>query len=152
MYRGLLFLLFLLTYNCATVFGADSDAVGRLKTINGPVYILRGSEQTAASLDMRIFRNDILLTGKQGSTGIVFNDNSTLSLGPDTKFQLASYEFNALEKKACFVGRIRRGTMVYLSGLIARMNAEATRFETPAAVAGVRGTKLAIKVEGGDNE
>ncbi|MDO9309581.1 MAG: FecR domain-containing protein [Deltaproteobacteria bacterium] len=152
MYHGLLFLLFLMVYSCTCAFAADSDAVGRVKTINGPVYIIRGAEQSAAKIDMKIVRNDILLTGKQGSMGIVFNDNSTLSLGPNTKFRLASYEFNALEKKAGFVGQIRRGTMVYLSGLIARMNADATRFETPVAVAGVRGTKLAIKVEGGDNE
>ncbi|MFH1028788.1 MAG: hypothetical protein V1791_12370, partial [Pseudomonadota bacterium] len=74
MYHGLCFLLLLMVYNCSCVFAADSDAVGRVKTINGPVYIIRGAEQSAAKIDMKIVRNDILLTDKQGSMGIVFND------------------------------------------------------------------------------
>lgn len=152
MNRNYLCLQLLLLLSCSSVFAADSDAVGRIKTVSGSADIIRESKSVAATLGMKIAKSDTLQTGKQGSMGIVFNDNSTLSLGSDTKFHLSQYEFNVLEKKVGFVGKIRRGSMVYLSGLIAKMNADATRFETPVAVAGVRGTKLAIMVEGGDNE
>lgn len=146
------FILLLLVVTCASASAADSDAVGRVKTVHGPAYVVRGSETVSAIKGLKVMKSDTLLTGKQGSIGIVFNDNSLLSLGSDTRFLLSSYEFNVLEKKASFVGRILRGSMIYLSGLIAKMNSEAARFETPVAVAGVRGTKLAIRVEGGDNE
>jgi hypothetical protein len=152
MNHGFLLILLLLIFNCPRVFAADSDTVGRIKTVSKPTYVLRGVEKITAKPNMKIIRNDTLLTGKQGSVGIVFNDNSTLSLGPDSIFKLVHYEFNVLDKKTGFIGRIRRGSMIYLSGLIAKMNIDVVRFETPTAVAGVRGTKLAIKVEGDDNE
>jgi len=152
MKRRYLLLFLLLAFNYSGAFAADSDAVGRIKTVSGDASILRGANKLAARLEMRILRSDTLLTGKQGSMGIVFIDNSTLALGSNSIFKLARYEFNVLEKKTGFTGQIRRGTMIYLSGLIAKMNANAVSFETPAAVAGVKGTKLAIKVEGDDNE
>lgn len=42
------------------------------------------------------------------------------------------------------VNRLARGTMVYLSGVIAKTKPEAVRFETKTAVCGIRGTYLAI--------
>ena len=152
MYRGLLLLVFLFILSASCAFAADSDAVGRIRTVSGDAHILRGTDKLAAKPEMRIVKNDTLLTGKQGSLGIVFIDNSTLALGSNSIFKLARYEFNVLERKAGFIGQMRRGSLIYLSGLIAKMNADAVRFETPAAVAGVRGTKLAIKVERDDNE
>lgn len=152
MYRGCLLLVFLFVFSANWAIAADGDAVGRIRTVSGDAHILRGADKLAAKPEMRIVRGDTLLTGKQGSIGIVFIDNSTLALGSNSIFKLASYDFNVLEKKAGFVGQIRRGSLIYLSGLIAKMNADAVRFETPAAVAGVRGTRLAIKVEGDDNE
>lgn len=152
MMRNSLIILSLLLFYSTSAFAADVIPVGRIKNASGAAFILRGTETVSAIPGMSIGKSDTIMTGKQGTIGIVFNDNSTLSLGSNSKFQLAQYEFNVLEKKIGFVGRIMRGSMVYLSGLIAKMNAEATRFETPVAVAGVRGTKLAIKVEGNENE
>lgn len=152
MKRNLLLALLLLMSVCSGVHASDKDPVGRIKTVLGAAHVIRDSERIRAEPGTKLLKNDALETGKQGSLGIVFNDNSTLSLGPETRFLLSRYEFDVLEKKAGFIGKISRGTMVYLSGLICKLNADAARFETPAAVAGIKGTKLAIKVEGEDNE
>lgn len=143
-------LLMFVNINC--VFAAAGEPVGRIKTAVSPAHISRGPEKIAAKPGLVIIKSDTLVTGKQGSLGIVFNDNSTLALGSNSIFNLTHYEFNVLDKKVGFVGKISRGSMVYLSGLIAKMNADAVRFETPAAVAGIKGTKLGIMVEGDDNE
>ncbi len=152
MKQNLLLILILLMSICTGAYASDNYPVGQVKTAIGTAHVIRGSERIKAEPGTKIFKSEALETGKQGSMGAVFNNNSTLSLGPETRFVLSRYEFNVLEKRAGFVGQIRRGTMVYLSGLIAKLNAGATRFETPAAVAGIKGTKLAIKVDGGDNE
>jgi hypothetical protein len=39
--------------------------------------------------------------------------------------------------------------LTYLTGVMAKLNPKAVRFETPMAVCGVRGTHFAIKVEEG---
>jgi len=152
MYSKLFLILFFLIACHTFAFAADGEMAGRIKTVKEPAYVLRGDQKITAMQSMKITKSDTLVTGRQGALGIVFSDNSTMSLGSDTKFQISQYEFNVLERKTGFVGRIRQGTMVYLTGQIAKMNSNATRFETPVAVAGVRGTRLAIKVEGGDNE
>lgn len=146
------FFILMLSFNINCAFAAAGEPVGRIKTAASPAHVMRGAEKIPAKSGMVIIKSDTLVTGKQGSLGIVFNDNSTLALGSNAIFNLTHYEFNVLDKKAGFVGKISRGSIVYLSGLIAKMNADAVRFETPAAVAGIRGTKLAIRVEGDDNE
>jgi hypothetical protein len=50
-------------------------------------------------------------------------------------------------EKLSFIAQIKKGTVVYLTGLIAKLNHSAVRFETPTAVCGIRGTHFAIKVE-----
>lgn len=146
-----LILFFLIAFQ-ASLFASDGEMAGTIKTVKEPAHVIRGSQKIAARQGMKVAKSDTLLTGSQGALGVVFSDNSSMSLGSNTKFQISQYEFNVLERKTGFVGKVRQGTMVYLSGQIAKMNANATRFETPAAVAGVRGTRLAIQVEGTDNE
>jgi hypothetical protein len=137
---------------CGVCAVSGTDEVGKIKTLKGSVVIQRGNAPVPARMGMDILRNDTLITGANSSLGILFTDNSTLSLGNNSKIHLSEYEFDVAAKKAGFVGLVRRGTVVYLSGLIAKMNSEAVKFKTPTAVAGVRGTKLAISVEGGDDD
>ena len=40
-----------------------------------------------------------------------------------------------------------RGVTTYVSGRIAKLSPDAVRLETPAAIVGVRGTTLAIRVD-----
>ena len=46
-----------------------------------------------------------------------------------------------------FVFNIVRGVAAYVSGQIAKLAPESIRLETPAAIVGVRGTSLAVRVE-----
>jgi hypothetical protein len=40
-----------------------------------------------------------------------------------------------------------RGVVAYVSGRIAKLAPDAVRIETPAAILGVRGTTLAIRID-----
>jgi hypothetical protein len=40
-----------------------------------------------------------------------------------------------------------RGAAVYASGQIAKLSPDAVRLETPAAIVGVRGTTVAVRVD-----
>ena len=142
----------LIVFSASSVLAEEADEIGKIKTLKGAVSIQRANVEIRAQIGMGIVKNDVLLTGSTGAMGILFNDNSTLSMGNNTKIQLSEYEFDVLSQKAGFVARIRSGTMVYLSGLIAKMNSDGVKFKTRVAIAGVRGTKLAIKVEGKDDD
>jgi hypothetical protein len=79
-------------------------------------------------------------------------DNSVLSLGPNSRVILTQFSFEPAEEKLSFVAKFRNGTLIYLTGLIGKLNRKGVRFETPNAVCGVRGTHFAIKVDAQDDD
>jgi hypothetical protein len=91
--------------------------------------------------------NDILNTGEDGTIGVMFNDETVLSLGAKSEVVLNEYVFNPERSRFSFVLRVVRGTAAYMSGLIAKISPDAVRFITPSASIGVRGTKMVIQVE-----
>jgi hypothetical protein len=91
---------------------------------------------------------DTLVTGRDGSLGVILRDDSSLSIGPGSRLVLRRFRFSPSEGKFELVARISRGTMAYLSGLIGRLSPEKVRIETPSATIGIRGTRFALKVGG----
>lgn len=121
--------------------------IGVIKNIKGPVFIEREKASIPAKISDPLLENDTIVTGKGGSMGAVLSDNSVISSGPNTRLVLSQFVFNPAEKKASSTVQITRGTMTYLSGLIAKHDSQAVRFVTSTAVCGLRGTHLAIYVE-----
>ena len=89
---------------------------------------------------------DTLVTGRDGSIGVILRDDSSLSIGPGSRLVLRSFQFSPPEGKFDLVAQISRGTMAYLSGLIGKLAPEKVRIETPTATIGIRGTRFALKV------
>jgi hypothetical protein len=130
---------------------ADSTA-GYVKTVKGTASIIRQGKTVPAVAGARVFKEDTLRTGPDGSLGITFLDDTVMSLGASTEIALKDFEFSPAEGRLSMVIRMLRGTAVYLSGIIAKLAPKAVRFETPKANIGVRGTRFAVKVEGDSKE
>ena len=90
---------------------------------------------------------DILKTGDGGALGLIFYDDTIISMGPRTELAIEAYLFEPLEGKLAFIAKILRGTVSYLSGQIAKLSPESVKLVTPAATIGVRGTHVLIKVD-----
>jgi hypothetical protein len=133
----------------AAVFAAD-DSVGNVKTVSGKVSIMRNNTTISPAIGEKIFSSDVLRTGPDSSIGVVFKDDTLVSLGPDSRLVITKFLFSPAENKLSIVLNMFRGTLVYLSGIIAKLAPEAVRIETPVASIGVRGTKFAVRVEGKD--
>jgi len=146
--KRLISLLLALAFLQAGLAGAEPVSVGSVKNIQGRVHIVRGGETVPAEVGSRLYQNDTIVTGEAGTIGVLFKDNSGLSMGPDSRLQITRYVFDPAASQLGFVARVTKGTMVYLSGLIAKLGRDSVRFETTTAVAGVRGTRLAIQVQG----
>jgi hypothetical protein len=126
---------------------AAEKGIGVIKNIKGPVFIEREKASIPAKMSDQLFENDIIVTGKGGSMGAVLIDNSVISSGPNTRLILSQLVFDPAEKKLSSTVQITRGTLTYLSGLIAKHDSKAVKFLTPTASCGIRGTHLAIYVE-----
>ncbi|MFA5182280.1 MAG: FecR domain-containing protein [Syntrophales bacterium] len=118
-----------------------------MKNVSGQAFIERNKVMVPAKVKDRLMANDILVTGQTGSMGLILQDNSVMSLGSNTRLVISKFMFEPADAKLSFVAQIKKGTVVYLTGLIAKLNHGGVRFETPAVVCGIRGTHFAIKVE-----
>jgi hypothetical protein len=121
------------------------EIIGTVRNSQGEAAITREGRVLPASEGTKLFAGDTLSTGSDGSLGIILRDDSTLSLGPGSSFIIQKFLFSPAEGKLGLLGRLTRGTMAYLSGLIGKLSPESVRLETPTASIGIRGTRFAVK-------
>ena len=130
------------------VTSAAADAfVGVVKTLEGGAVITRNGETIAVGTGMEIQRADLVKTDRHGTIGLVFSDDTRITMGPNTEIAVDDYLFEPVEKKLSFVLRLIRGTVSFLSGQIAKLSPESVQLVMPAATIGVRGTHVLIKVD-----
>jgi hypothetical protein len=124
-----------------------SPKVATIQKMSGAAMIIRQGQNIPATVGLEIWENDSLRTGPNGSMGVVFIDDTLLSLGPGSVLVVEKFLFAPKQGKFSIVLKMVKGTAAYLSGLISRLAPEAAYFETPTASIGIRGTKFVVKVE-----
>jgi hypothetical protein len=131
----------------APAFAQPAPApAGRIKLISGSVFVVRGGTPLAAQAGQTIFEADSLRTGADGRVGITLKDDTRVSLGPSSEVRVDRFIYAPAEGRLGLVLNVVRGVMAYVSGRIAKLAPDSIRLETPAAVMGVRGTTLALRV------
>jgi hypothetical protein len=140
-------LCFLMTMLLPCHAMGEASPNGKIKTSMGNVVIIRGGEQIAMNTGDRLYQNDMIRTGADSSVGIIFEDNTILSLGPKSEIVIDEYVFAPREGKLSIMASLLKGTASYLSGIIGRQSPESVKFQTPDATIGIRGTKFLVKVE-----
>ena len=139
----------LLIYLCISLFSIllASDSIGFVKKLNGDATIQRDKNVIQISIGTKLLSKDVIKTSKSSSVGLIFKDNTLISLGSNTQFDIEKYEFEPEDKKEVFTARIAKGTMTCLTGLISKLNPDAMVIKAKSAAIGIRGTHFAISVE-----
>jgi hypothetical protein len=139
--------LFVLIALFAGMATAQVDPIGRIKDVEGTAHITQNGRRSEAKVGEAVYLNDVLETGVDGSMGVTFRDESRLSLGADTSLTVDEFVYSAEEKSGSFLTRMTRGTLLFVSGLIAKSSPEAAKVETPEGTIGIRGTRFLVHVE-----
>jgi len=126
-----------------THHAAGAEVIGRVKVTHGDVFIISEGVSTRAEPGSLVKAADTLITGSGGSIGITLRDDTRISLGPVSAMHMKDFEFEPLEGKHLFVGRITKGSMLYES----HWAGKTASLETPNATIGIRGTRFLIRVE-----
>lgn len=132
------------------IFSTDTwaqQSAGFLKNLSGDVTIQRGESIIAADQGLQLMNNDILLTGAKGSAGIIFTDGTTITIGPDSEFNIKNYQFKPDTETYAFSMYLNKGSAIYSSGKIGKLSPKSVDIATPRASVGVRGTRFIIEVE-----
>ena len=141
--------IFILLWFSANVSpGYASATIATVQKVSGMAAIVRQGQAMSATVGLEIWENDTLRTGPDGSIGVIFSDDTLLSLGPESTLFIDKFLFAPREGKYSIVLRMVKGTAAYLSGLISKLSPDSAHFETPTASIGIRGTKFVVRVEG----
>lgn len=127
-----------------------ADGIGTIKTLNGMVEIERSESMIPASIGMPVYAEDQIYTGEDGTVGLLFNDDSRLSLGPNSKLSLDQFSFDENTHDGNFDVSIKEGTLSVISGKLTEKTPGALKVKTPSAILAVRGTEFSVKVD--DNQ
>ena len=130
----------------APAFGQQSVAAGHIKVVSGSAFIVRAAGIVPAQVGQAVFETDSLRTDADGRIGVTLKDDTRVSLGPGSEVRLDRFAYVPAADQVGFALKIVRGVVAYVSGRIAKLAPDAIRLETPAAILGVRGTALAIRV------
>jgi hypothetical protein len=131
----------------SSTLGAEEIA-GSVKTAGGGAVVHRGSQTIPAQGGMHLLVNDVLQTSADGRLGVILQDGTGIGLGPNTELRIDNFVYDPSAGKLSLLLRLARGVMAYFSGGIARLAPGAVTVETPVGVIGLRGTHLAVTVEG----
>jgi hypothetical protein len=123
------------------------DVVGRVKSAEGAVFIVRQNASVPAQAGQPLYQSDTVRTGADGRMGVTLKDETRVSLGPNTEVRIDQFLYSPGQGSLRLVLNIARGLVAYVSGRIAKLSPDAVRLETPSAILGVRGTRMVIRVE-----
>jgi hypothetical protein len=125
-----------------------SSWVGQIKVSRGIVVLERGGQRLPGMVGVRLKENDVVLTEANGSVGLMFNDNSVLSMGPNAEVVLERYAYDSTTYMGAFDAFVKRGAVSIEAGNLANAQPEAVRVRTPQAELKGQTRSFAVNVEG----
>jgi hypothetical protein len=129
------------------VLAQQPSAAGRIKVVSGAAFVVRQGATIPAEAGQVVFETDGLKTGTDGRIGVTLKDDTRVSLGPSSELRLQRFTYEPGSGGFGMVIQFVRGVAAYVSGRMAKLAPQSIRLETPAAIVGVRGTSLAIRVD-----
>lgn len=137
--------LFLLNVSAAQLFASQS--IGIVKSVSGNAYLQNGEKKVPAYMHMKISLGDQISTADKSSIGLILDDDTVVSLGPNSTILLKDFLFDPAASKLSFAAKMLKGTFSFITGQIAKLAPKKVNLETPDATLGVRGTKFLVKID-----
>jgi hypothetical protein len=126
---------------------AQSGLVGFVKTVQTEATLVVDGKAIKAVTGMPLRTGFVVKTGAEGSLGVTLQDNTLLSFGPNTEFVVDEYLYAPGKGDLKLWATLTKGTLQYVSGIIAKLKPESVQVKTPAGIIGVRGTRFLARVD-----
>jgi len=126
---------------------ADEHIIGYVKTVQGDAVLLHAGQRVKAEPGLALQAGTLLQTGNQASLGVTLKDNTLLSIGPNTELALDAFLFAPAQEQFKLDANLLKGSLNYVSGIIAKLKPQAIQVRTPTGNIGVRGTHFVAAVQ-----
>ena len=142
----LLVALLLITGGAAA---ADPAPIGRVDNIQGWAYVERrdGSGERL-QVGSSLHEGDRVRTDDSGGLGLELADQTVIAMGKDSKLRIDEFVLDPAGRLGSLSFLVAEGTIVTVSGLIAKIDPDAMVVNTPGATLGIRGTQFGVVVNG----
>ena len=137
----------LMLTSVAALSQAHAEVVGSVKTVTGEAWVITAQQRVKAQVGTPVNLGSQLKTAKASSMGVTFKDNTLMSFGPDTEMTVDEFLFAPTQGQLKLGTRLDKGSLNYVSGLIAKLKPEAVTVKTPTGTIGVRGTQFLLNVD-----
>ena len=134
---------------CSLLAQADEPPIGYVKNVTGDASVSTAGQTVKAEAGTPVLLGSVLRTGQESSMGVTFKDETVMSFGPDTELSVDEYLYAPAQGKLKLGSRLSKGSLNYVSGVIAKLKPDAVSVDTPSGTIGIRGTQFVVKV---DNE
>ncbi len=131
---------------CFTPAWSGETIVGYVKTTTPEAVLLTAQSPHIAKVGDPVVLGTTIKTNANGSIGISLKDDTLLSFGPDTDFEITEFVYQPEADQLKLSMKLLKGTLQYISGIIAKLKPEAVSLNTPTGIIGVRGTRFVVKV------
>ena len=121
--------------------------IGTFKQVQGDAWIGADATRRAAQPGAGVSLSDRLSTGPQGAATLTLKDGTVLTMGPDTVMDLSQFQFDSTTQQGNFLLDLLRGSVRVVTGLLAKVNPERLKVQTPTSVVGVRGTDFIVETQ-----
>jgi hypothetical protein len=71
----------------------EGTSIGKARTGKGDIVVVRAGQSIPLKVGDRLYQKDMIRTGIDSAVGIVFEDNTVLSLGPNSELVIDEYIF-----------------------------------------------------------
>lgn len=131
----------------ATAAFAADDHIGRVKQISGAAQVERGGDASVLAMNAPIFQDDRILTGENGSVGVLFADDTRFAIGPNADTVIDSFVYDPQAGDLDMAIGLARGTAAFITGRIGQFSPESVSIRSPVATIGVRGTRFVVSTD-----
>ncbi len=143
----LFWLLACLIFSAASHAEEPKAVIGYVMKAEGEAFVTLDGITQPAVIGLPLQVGSSLRTGTEGSMGVTLADNTVMSFGPNTEVSLDAFLYKPDQGDLKLSTRISRGTLNFISGVIAKLKPEAVEINTPTGTIGVRGTHFLVKVD-----
>src|SRR5262245_25609933 len=113
--------------------GAE-NFIGTVKSVQGSAVIRRGDRTITVLEGINLELNDLIQSGADGRLGMILQDGTRISLGPNAELRLDQFVYHPSDGKFGLLLKLGRGALAYISGKIAQLSPGSVSVETPVGV------------------
>lgn len=125
----------------------NAKEVAVVKSLKGSVEMKRNETTILLKQGDTLENGDLIMTKKQSSIGIIFDDGTRLALGSKSIIKIKEFMVDPAKNKYNVDLNMTKGKASFSSGKIGKLSPESVKFHIPEGIISIRGTQFLVEVK-----